>query len=457
MGKIDSNEAKQTLETGETNPTPDSQVDLKIKSLTVNIFFDGTRNNLHNTAAARKDPELIKKDVSYENYYSNVALLYMACERSQPEQKIYIQGAGTLEGETDYWRGLGFAGGETGVKARVQEAFDELQAIKDKISSKNTVVNVFGFSRGAFFARYFCYLLHQKQPDVDINFLGLFDTVSSAGLSHYNDVEEFHLNIGKEQRIRHIVHLTAQNDYRDHFPLTRMNTAADDGICFECSLPGAHSNIGGGYSETYKEKQLLSAYDEREYRIWPDSIAWQWFRDKGYYQGDPDETGSASQLYWERHSYGDSERIKSVWGKRKTSYLYQFIPLEIMQALAKEHTGMRFDYGDGEEVDKGIQAMKAIPELNKFGTYAHEEIMKYHTVPGLQHAVSVKQSGLSVAEMKTLYNQYINNSLAPGEIANGGSSDNKALNGRRHDYMQPKRILINDTTGECDDNKWHLE
>ncbi|OSI13802.1 phospholipase effector Tle1 domain-containing protein [Neisseria dumasiana] len=82
-----------------------------------------------------------------------------------------------------------------------------------------------------------------------INFFGLFDTVSSLGMEHYNDVKEFKLDIGAPKSIRRIVHFTAQNDYRHHFPLTSIKGAVKDKRGFECSFPGVHSDVGGGYYE----------------------------------------------------------------------------------------------------------------------------------------------------------------------------------------------------------------
>ena len=70
------------------------------------------------------------------------------------------------------------------------------------------------------------------------------------------------LDFGQPQGINYIAHLTAQNDYREHFPLTPIHGAIKDKIGFQCSLPGAHSDIGGGYSETAKEENIFLGFAE---------------------------------------------------------------------------------------------------------------------------------------------------------------------------------------------------
>lgn len=475
QGSIHHAQQGQVQENGEasTNPTPDSQQKVPLEKLVVNIFFDGTRNNLYNTDAARKDPKLIKKDGSYENYYSNIALLYMACEESVSEKKIYIQGAGTFQGKKDEKTGLGLAWGDSGVEKRVQQALDDLQDITRDNPSKRTQVNVFGFSRGAFYARYFCHKLHNERPEININFAGLFDTVSSEGGRHYNDVKEFHLDIGKAQGIGRVFHLTAQNDYRDHFPLTRINTAANDEVGFECSLPGAHSNIGGGYSETYQEQRELSVYDVAEYEtrhgfndgtnirsgnttLKRESISWQWFRNKGYYQGEPVESYETSA--GEKDQLVHWKRFDTVWGNRTTTYHYQFITLEIMRDIAKIYTHMGFNSGEAKDTNEGIAEMKQTPVLKDFAKYAYDYVKNHYTVFGLGFAVQMQESGLSGEEARLLYNKYINNSLQPGDVANRGAENNKELvMDRKRDYMHPTRIRISDRDGELDTEKWYNE
>ncbi|WP_310597180.1 phospholipase effector Tle1 domain-containing protein [Aeromonas aquatica] len=129
--------------------------------------------------------------------------------------------------------------------------------------------DVFGFSRGAAAARHFVNTIEQKathplakamannpdirlkagfdwasRDDVRFTFVGLFDTVVSS----YNSRVNVNLKSDCAQRV---VHLTAQDEVRKHFPLSRIiEGRAENGIpahFTELALPGAHSDIGGGY------------------------------------------------------------------------------------------------------------------------------------------------------------------------------------------------------------------
>jgi len=147
-----------------TNSQKNSQIDVNIKILTVNVFFDGTLNNMYNSDLRTKpDPsvadialqkKLVKPETSYVNDLSNVALLFKACSKSEGVvEKIYIQGSGTTMYEEDDLSGYAFSKGKTGVYARVNYALHQVaQKIRDA-SASIVLLNVFGFSRGSFFAR----------------------------------------------------------------------------------------------------------------------------------------------------------------------------------------------------------------------------------------------------------------------------------------------------------------
>ena len=83
-----------------------------------------------------------------------------------------------------------------------------------------------------------------KNPIVDTSSLYLFDTVVSS----YNSCVDVHLKADCAERV---VHLTAQDEVRKHFPLSRITedkAGTDIPAHFtELALPGAHSDIGGGY------------------------------------------------------------------------------------------------------------------------------------------------------------------------------------------------------------------
>ena len=116
---------------------------------------------------------------------------------------------------------------------------------------------VFGFSRGAAEARRFISprnivpLLYEEfgtalnNYRISINFLGLFDTV----LSEYSILSGIELKLQSD--IKKVVHLVAANEYREHFPVTSIKEKGKKlrSNYIEIVLPGAHSDIGGGYNQ----------------------------------------------------------------------------------------------------------------------------------------------------------------------------------------------------------------
>lgn len=131
------------------------------------------------------------------------------------------------------------------------------------------VFDVFGFSRGSGAARHFVNVIDRKndhplveamamspkiplkagfdwasRDDVRITFVGIFDTVVSS----YDPRVNVRL---KDDCTERLVHLTALDEVRKHFPLTRVTpTAAGTSIppnFTEVALPGVHSDLGGGY------------------------------------------------------------------------------------------------------------------------------------------------------------------------------------------------------------------
>lgn len=353
----------------ESNGCKDSQLPVDLDVITINVFFDGTGNNMFNTQHRLDDEEAVKngnsksygnlKDqISYENDFSNVALLYKAAEDNKATVfRVYIEGAGTIQDQEDDRGGLAAATGVSGIMDRVKEAFDKSNKnIYDKNYSQ-LIFNVFGFSRGSFYGRYFVALLKEspdtadpgpgiiergyskvvgnipvlnnsmggipirtddydfknngrsllkvKPTEININLLGIYDTVASHGWNHHDDSIPFKLDIGAKQQINKVIHLTAQNEYRNHFALVTINTAQADtkkDLCnpavskpigFECSFPGAHADIGGGYIKPYPEgingdKGLyLSVYDDpfevNNFKRDMGEVYWKWYVNRGYY------------------------------------------------------------------------------------------------------------------------------------------------------------------------------
>lgn len=471
-------------EEAKSNDVPDSQVPVTVAgAITINVFFDGTGNNMFNTKARLKQQHTeLTDETSYENYYSNIALLYMASGITETVRNIYIEGSGTFKYQRDTTYGLAVSQGESGVYARVTEAFGEAEIIRGELKANKIIFNVFGFSRGAFYARYFCamakltdqqikndqecfqladyqnitlfpavasgrYKLEISNSKISINFVGIYDTVSSHGVSHYNDVKPFQLDIGGKQGIRKIVHLTAQNDYRKHFPLTHIDTAVAEGVGFECSLPGAHCDIGGSYCDDWHETQYISTYNGAAMGLFkkPGEIHWQWFADKGYYQGEPvlkksvkppKGTTYPEQLIFVIKHYGRGLTSSEVFANRQFSHNnYQFISLQIMKEITEKETTILFTEPLGSEtLTKDIASIDQHAILVKLRDYAKDYILNRYTKVGMRFAVKASDI-LSAEEEKQLYHQFIHNSLDPDSIPNGSDKRNKGPNRIEiHDY-----------------------
>jgi uncharacterized protein (DUF2235 family) len=123
-------------------------------------------------------------------------------------------------------------------------------------------LSVFGFSRGAAEARAFCnWLLELCEPGTTVFygtplrflFVGLFDTVASAGLANSAPVPNDGGFMGWADGtmelpgvIEKCVHYTAAHEIRKSFPLSTARKSAC--TVEEFIYPGTHSDVGGGYA-----------------------------------------------------------------------------------------------------------------------------------------------------------------------------------------------------------------
>jgi len=169
------------------------------QTLTLSFFFDGTGNNL--------DADI----GTFE--HSNVARLYRAHLEDDPATgrfRFYLAGIGTLfkDREVDdpggtLWGNAFGAQGQARLDfafARLREKVEDAERRAQNPTNKICWIKVsaFGFSRGAALARAFCRDLERRcyqdaasgtgwrlkggNHPIEVTFLGLFDTVASAGL-----------------------------------------------------------------------------------------------------------------------------------------------------------------------------------------------------------------------------------------------------------------------------------
>lgn len=157
------------------------------------------------------------------------------------------------------------------VEARKNEAIVKMETkLNEHRLIKKINLSIFGFSRGAALARVFSnemiwktetedlslkyQISDQVEPvPMEIQFLGIFDTVASFGLPATNMSNKFSFkgrDMVVDPRVKNCVHQVAGNELRFAFPV--------DSICLDGKLanpktwkeivyPGMHSDVGGGY------------------------------------------------------------------------------------------------------------------------------------------------------------------------------------------------------------------
>jgi hypothetical protein len=367
------------------DPGP-GKVGVKVKAA---IFFDGTGNNQSNIKKRLKDssymvPGHFTSDdsrASYEQYYSNVAILYFMHKKRVPGERIasvYVEGIGTTNDGDDDTPGSGFGSGPTGIVDRVTWGINKLRGAINKTYYADTeyleelTVYVFGFSRGAAAARHFCarransrgrannlcQALRVAPAAVTIKFVGLFDSVSSfddtgnePGKAEWsgkarrhgldgdkeflNDVAELHLTFDADPQVQQVMHLVAADEYRLNFSCTTIGSAVRQGKGLDVRLPGAHSDIGGGYADNLLE--------ERRYSGWGNNF--DFFNRQGWY-------GPGQTTQREGFAMGGPES-PVVKGVRRVPNTYQYVALSIMLKLtAKAESGMQFGNPNTEDAER---------------------------------------------------------------------------------------------------------
>lgn len=326
-------------------------------SVTLGVFFDGTKNNKNNTSArkGKKEGEAydaykeyggsIDENISYNNDWSNVARLW---DNYQKTNAIYIEGIGTVNLGDDEMDGYAYGSKDTGIKKKVESGCVEIsKKVKNLVLNSGNkkmsliTLDVFGFSRGAAAARHFVHEVSKRiksdkfgklgeklrtdgidteELSINIRFLGLFDTVSSYSENVWttspnfdNDIEELHLDdIAKAKKI---VHFTAADEHRINFDLTNITkgeTVKSKGVLMgiEKEFPGVHSDIGGGYENGNENKDEIINGSEAVQKSRKDQLVAQgWFTD--------------SQLII--HEY--RRKLSSARYVKKT---YSYLPLHFM-------------------------------------------------------------------------------------------------------------------------------
>jgi len=283
--------------------------------LEVGIFTDGTLNNAGNVEVFRRRAEeecltphqngdidaaecekrlaLLLGD-SYANGASNIAKLRDLYPEADEEtdkavtlrRRVYGPGPGSKTGAPDSLEGSMTGLGETGVIAQVNDVFAGVALLASNLSNYGALdamtIDLFGFSRGAAAARHAANEIARGSwgglgqafaaknipwpESVTIRFLGLFDTVAGivnltkGDFTPSNDRNAPVSLYLDPANISTAVQFTAIDECRENFAL---NSLCDpDGSLprnfREIMVPGAHSDIGGGYHDSQTEELMLS-------------------------------------------------------------------------------------------------------------------------------------------------------------------------------------------------------
>jgi hypothetical protein len=280
---------------------------------TTNNSFNISMREEYQQALARGEvPEITFPvfNTSYTNDHSNVYKLYQMYHydlkkdiAKLPKDKngavhyqlrVYIEGVGSRIGESDSNIGFATGLGSTGIKGKIKRAITEIKEqlktfLDDspKIRIQQINYDVFGFSRGAATARYFTNFVADKLNDKDkqgnnnpltkmlnqalegkisddwqgavngyVHFLGIFDTVAGIGrpenLFDAGDANTFDIDIHIHPDSTDAgLHIQAAHEYRHNFSLNEVPNYFK-----KVSMPGAHSDIGGGYPNHDIEENL---------------------------------------------------------------------------------------------------------------------------------------------------------------------------------------------------------
>ena len=370
------------------------------------------------------DEKSNKKDDSYMNDFSNVVRGYDAINPDAEHQlKVYIEGIGTENNEKDdSFEGPGFGVGDRGIMAKVTKGCQEAaKVVALKYKGKNIdilEVNVFGFSRGAAAARHFINVattsiyeegpslidgkitvhyepydeesslfLINKTPDnisfikqygyfgaclikenlqikkIEFNFAGLYDTVASYGVNHRGkkliDSDAKQLNLDAVKKCKFTLQLASRDEYRENFSLTNINSCGLNGL--QLTLPGVHSDIGGGYVDGAQEEVFLykKNYYDTTYSLEKTIVKnfQQILIDEGWFTANELTIVNAKPF----NSYYISPGTFYLKGKRKLSNQYANIPLKIMIDFSKER-GVEYSERALKKIEEILENQEKIKE-----------------------------------------------------------------------------------------------
>lgn len=260
------------------------------------VCLDGTGNHPGQTDEQYIQENNLTASAVESNVLKIWCLLTNRKEKYRPEKLVgkdeykYYGLIGSIDigeqfkGEALYINGVGTQGGRlvtifdgafgNGISLRIRDAY---RFIAERYS-KGDKISLFGFSRGAYAARSLAgFIEHVGLPnsgrilpesaiselyesykkgakyngafsailsgDVEIEFLGLWDTVASLGFG--NLANDFHKT--SSSSVKFVRHALALDEKRQHFQPIFWDVKNNKVNVKEVWFAGAHSNVGGGY------------------------------------------------------------------------------------------------------------------------------------------------------------------------------------------------------------------
>ncbi|XEG75869.1 DUF2235 domain-containing protein [Pseudomonas sp. abacavir_1] len=340
-----------------------------------------------------------------------------------------MEGIGTSSEGDDSLFSQASGQGESGIVARVEQSPGKLAEqlkvfiqINPSINIRQLEFDIFGFSRGAAAARHFANEILKPQggalaetlkpgqfglldnfnweTDVQINFIGLFDTVAAIVAPWRGDFSPAnHLNPGVNLYLppgcaRKVLQLSARDERRWNFALNSVVPHHQ-----EIELPGAHSDIGGGYLPQMEEKLLLSKPQVlvlTPNRPLERTSAWQRLEAEAYkWETERMSTsGQVTPICWKlpespNDRYSQTEKVMVALAiQRKVYGNLSKVALRVMRELAVQYA-VPFS-----AIDENDEAAKLPPELQSVA----EKILVFALKNG---------DSLTPAENQLLWDRYI--------------------------------------------------
>ena len=200
---------------------------------------------------------------------------------------------------------------------------------------------------------------------IKFNFAGLYDTVASYGVNHrgknliYIDSDAKQLNLDAVKKCKFTLQLASRDEYRENFSLTNINSCGLNGL--QLTLPGVHSDIGGGYVDGAQEEVFLykKNYYDTAYSLEKTIVKnfQQILIDEGWF------TANELTIVNEKpfNSYYISPGTFYLKGKRKLSNQYANIPLKIMIDFSKER-GVEYSERASKKIEEILENQEKIKE-----------------------------------------------------------------------------------------------